>query len=110
VWGLSSLDVADAELRGELNDATLAHLLREHKVTVAVTYEDVPGSEAGFLPCGKWTIANNWVCARDTVWFYAADEEQARELRGKLGAFTPSLPRRVTARVYTAGEAIEKAP
>jgi len=96
LWGLASLDVAEAKLAGRLTTPWIASVARERGVRVAVIYErwlDAAGGvPAEWVRAGRWRVARNVVLGDRTVAFYALDPAEAGPLAEHLRAFGPELP------------------
>jgi hypothetical protein len=102
LWGLASQDVARLKLRGEYGPGAIADLAERSGVEIAIVY-DLFFEETGGLPerwekVGEWQIANNRVCASDTVAFYAIREGARSRLWRNLKDFQMELPQDVAQR------------
>ncbi len=102
LWGLGSIDVARAKMRGSYGTAEIEQLARRKKIDIAVVYDEWY-AEYGGLPrswskVGEWTISDNVIAGGTTVSFYAVDPAQASYLAEALKQFSDKLPRRVLQR------------
>ncbi len=101
LMGLASPRIARARgmrIDGPLAENEIQSISSDEKVRVAILYDDW---FAGSLPpawkkIGSWKISDNHVCAKDTVSFYATDENEAAILAENLRAFATRLPSSVT--------------
>lgn len=97
-WGLADVDVARARRAGAYTTARLDEICRARGVRVAAVYDewftppDGPSPPSGWTRVGRWTIADNVGCSKDTVAFYAVLADEAEPLRRRLRAFSPGLP------------------
>lgn len=99
LWGLASLEVAQAKLERAYGPERIAGLAGEKGVRIAIVY-DLFFQETGGLPrtwekVGEWRIRDNRVCASDTVAFYAIVPEARDELKRRLNEFREQLPAEV---------------
>lgn len=95
--GLVNLDVMRAKRAGRYDQDLVRRLLARYDVQVIVVYDYWAGEYGGQLPewgvpIGRWTIPQNYVCAYDTVSFYAPRPELAPALTAALREFAPALP------------------
>jgi hypothetical protein len=98
LFGLGSMDVAEAKRSGELDEDTISKLTRDHDVEIAMIYSHwfegkIP---AEWIEVGRWRITDNVVCAADTVSFYAPSTAQLRDSIRNLRLFSAVLPATVT--------------
>jgi hypothetical protein len=100
MWGLGSLTVARLRLQGQYSQQTLARLVADRGVRVAIAYESGFGGIGGLPPewtkVGQWQIHNNVVCASDTVSIYALESSEVQPLTARLAEFSKELPPGVT--------------
>ena len=96
LWGLASLEVAEAKLSGRYTTAGIAERARTEGVRVAVIYERWLDAAGGVPPqwvrAGRWRVARNVVLGDRTVAFYAVDPAEAAPLADHLRAFAAELP------------------
>ena len=96
LWGLASLDVAEAKLAGRFTTSWIASRTRAEGVRVAVIYERWLDAAGGVPPdwvrAGRWRVARNVVLGDRTVAFYAVDPDEAKALADHLQAFSRELP------------------
>jgi len=96
LWGLASIQVAQAKRAGNYDTGMIDALAVEHGVKIAVVYtswyEPYGGLPAGWEKVGNWTVSNNVVLGDTTVSFYAVDKTEAQHLRDHLREFSTQLP------------------
>lgn len=100
LWGLGSLDVAQARRRGSYDTAAIDRLARSHGVRIAMVYDDwfrPIGLPAGWVRVGAWSVDETLAAAKPDVTFYAVDPAEADALRAHLAEFRAELPPSVTA-------------
>jgi len=94
LFGLASLDVAQAKRNGNYDADTIQELVLDNGVEIIVIYDawfkDNRPSE--WIEVGKWKIANNVVCADDTVTFYVPEESFKSKAVKSLQEFSFFLP------------------
>lgn len=101
--GLVNLDVMRAKRANRYDQDVVRRLLAQYEVEVIVVYDYWAGEYGGQLPewgvpVGQWTIPQNYVCAYDTVSFYAPRPELAPALTTALREFASELPADITQR------------
>jgi len=71
------------------------------KVQIALVYDNWVGDwvPSEWKRVGTWTIQDNFICAGETVSFYAVRPEEEAALRAHLAAFAPILPPGVVVKV-----------
>ncbi|MEO5953602.1 MAG: hypothetical protein ABIQ44_14140 [Chloroflexia bacterium] len=108
LWGLASMQVAQAKRAGEYNTELIAKLAQEHNVEIALVYtswyEPYGGLPKTWEKVGSWTVSHNLVLGDNTVTFYAVDKAEAQELCDNLTAFAGQLPAGVEATVGLVSE------
>ena len=94
LFGLASLDVAQAKRNGNYDADTIQELVLDNGVEIIVIYDawfkDNRPSE--WIEVGKWKITNNVVCADDTVTFYVPNELFKSKAVENLKEFSIFLP------------------
>ncbi len=100
LWGLGSLEVADARLAGRYGPQEIHRLSRDHGARIAVVYTDWFEQDFGGLPpqwveVGQWSIPNPLKRGPIVVSFYAVDPEEAAPLAENLRQFRRQLPKAV---------------
>ena len=101
LMGLASPRIARARgmrIDGPLDEKEIAAITQDEQAPIAILYEDW---FAGSIPApwhkiGSWKIANNHVCAKDTVTFYATSAIEGSILTENLRAFSTQLPASIT--------------
>ena len=97
LWGLGSLEVAEAKRNGCYDTQKIYNLAKQKKVRVAIVYDHwfagYGGIPSQWIKVGEWKISNNLVCAGDTVFFYAVNPEEESKLIENLRIFSPQLPK-----------------
>lgn len=94
--GIGGQEVIPAIRRGQYTPAVVDSLFRAHQVELAVIYDHWVG---GLMPSSwtrvaRWRIPHNFICAGDTVSFYAPPS-RIELLRERLQQFQPQLPEEV---------------
>ena len=94
LWGLASLEVAQARRNHRYQLGEVASFSQQGQVRMAIIYD---AWFVGLVPpdwvrVGTWTIRNNLVAGNDTVSFYAADPAEATHLTQCLRDFSAQLP------------------
>ncbi len=89
LYGLGSLEVAQAKRRGEFDREQVRALGRAHQVEIIIIYNTwfegkIPEE---WQEVGQWQISDNVVCGSDTVSFYAPDASRREEIRAQLEEF-----------------------
>jgi hypothetical protein len=100
LWGLGSLDVARSRVRGGLTPQQIDQLTRSKGTKIAILYAPLfndgrvgsGGLPAQWILVGCWRVHDKYVCAEDTVSFYAVDSSEERALIAHLRQFAPQLP------------------
>lgn len=95
LMGLGSPAVARARgmrIDGPLDAAAVASLTRGAAVAAVYDAWFVGALPASWTAVARLTIAENRVCASDTVTFYALDASRAEPLANALRGFAPRLP------------------
>ncbi len=99
LWGLASLEVAEAKRNRCYNTQKIYDLARQKKVKLAIVYDSWFKSYGGIPPqwvrCGQWKISDNTICGDDKVLFYAVNPSEANNLKNNLSAFSSHLPKSV---------------
>lgn len=100
LYGLATLETAEARREGALDRAFLERLTARAAPDFIVVYRSWFGSSIppGWIEVGSWRAPPVVVSADRTVTFYAPDEARARRLAGALAQFAPLLPADVAAR------------
>jgi len=77
-----------------IDKALVSRLAEERKVQIAIVYDVHVGGRipTDWVRVGTWTIQNNFVCADETVSFYAVRRDEEANLRKCLAEFVPKLP------------------
>jgi len=97
LWGLCSLEVADARLAQQYGPETIDRLAEANRIEVAMVYDHWFQRYYGGLPptwqkVAEWEIADNLVCGGRCVSFYAVATDQRRRLAENLAEFSADLP------------------
>jgi len=97
LWGLCSLEVADARLGHRYGPGAIAKLADENRIDVAMVYDHWFERYYGGLPpawqkVAEWEIADNLVCGGSRVSFYAVRADQRHRLAEHLAEFSADLP------------------
>ncbi len=110
LWGLASVEVAQAKRSGYYDTKLIEALAREHRVKIAVVYASWYEPYGGLPPTwekvGSWTVPNNVVLGDATVSFYAVDRAEAQNLRDNLEAFSAQLPKGVVVDAISVGQEV----
>lgn len=109
LWGLANVETAHMLMRGGPDPATIARLAAEHRVAVAVVYDEVLGPRGangrvapppGWRKVGSWRLDHNIVVGHIEVCFYAVAPGEEAPLRAHLEEFSGALPAEVRARTF----------
>ncbi|HUT09018.1 MAG TPA: hypothetical protein VMY42_00845, partial [Thermoguttaceae bacterium] len=97
LWGLCSLEVADARLAQQYGPEIIDRLAEANRIDVAMVYDHWFERYYGGLPptwqkVAEWEIADNLVCGGRCVSFYAVKADQRRRLAENLAEFSADLP------------------
>jgi len=98
IWGLASRDIADAVLARTYSSREISRLAADAGAVIAVVYDypfhfkTMGGIPPGWTRVAAWTIADNVVCAADTVSFYALNRSEIPRLLAALARFSAELP------------------
>ncbi|NWF64767.1 MAG: hypothetical protein HXY38_10720 [Chloroflexi bacterium] len=97
LFGLASLDVAEAKLDHSYNAEVMHQLAKENQVEIIIIYNswfegNIPGE---WIEIGRWRITNNVVCADDEISFYVIDESYKTNAILHLQEFANTLPKDV---------------
>jgi hypothetical protein len=96
LWGLGTLDVAQARLDGSYDTEMIATLTEQADVEVALVYDSwfdrYGGLPSEWAKVGEWTIPNNIICGNATVSIYAVRSEEEAALIQNLRSFSSRLP------------------
>ncbi len=100
LYGLANMEVARARRAGRYDSREIDRIARREGVKVAVVHDrwfndHCGGVSKSWVPCGRWTIPNNYLCADKTVTFYAVDPSESQLLRNHLRDFELKLPRTI---------------
>ena len=96
LWGLGTLEVAQARRNHAYNTDTIDQMTRDFGVKIAMVY-DVWFTKYGGLPrhwvkVGEWTQPENVLSGVKTISIYAVDPAEADTLIQRLQTFAPLLP------------------
>jgi hypothetical protein len=94
LFGLGSLDVAEAKRDDVFDREKIDELVQHHEVDLVVIYnswfeDKIPAS---WVEIGQWQISNNVISSSDTVSFYAPTPAQQSTIIGQLQDFSSQLP------------------
>jgi hypothetical protein len=94
LWGLASLQVAQARREHRYGEEEIARFSQQAQVKIAIVYDAwFPGVlPPDWVRVGTWTIRNNLVAGNDTVSFYAVQPAEAPRLARCLRDFYSQLP------------------
>jgi hypothetical protein len=96
MWGLGSVTVARLRLQGQYYQQTLARLVADRGVRIAIAYDSGFGGMGGLPPywtkAGQWQIRSNVVAASDTASFYALEPSEVPSLVAHLAEYSAELP------------------
>ena len=110
LWGLGTLEVADARRTNTYTRDTVRGLLKKHDVQVIMVYEPwsilYGGLPPEWVPVGQWTIPDNVVCGFSTVTFFAPDATRVPRLAEALREYCPHLPPSVGQAGFYRGDAL----
>lgn len=100
LFGLGSLDVAEAKLDGRFDQSMIDELVQHYNADIAVIYNSwfdgmIPGS---WIEVGQWQILDNVICSSDTVSFYAPSLDHQPAITTQLQDFSTQLPAGVVQR------------
>lgn len=99
LWGLATLEAAQAKRAGTYDVNTVDRIAREGGAKVAIIYDEWfrrwGGVPKNWQKVGTWEIANNVVCGDKVVSFYAVDLAEAGDLTAHLSEFAAELPQDV---------------
>jgi hypothetical protein len=92
VWGLGSLEVGRAMLRGGYDREHVYELAKANDIRIGIL-----NGASGLIPpqwikVGQWQIGDNVALASDTVWFYAVNPAEVETLTENLRQFASRLP------------------
>jgi len=94
LFGLASMEVASAKRAGQFDKQAISELLQDHPVGIVMIYSswfegEVPDE---WIEVGRWRIADNVVCAADTVTFYSPNRLLLQDAVDSLSDFSDLLP------------------
>jgi len=100
LWGLASLDVARLRMQGEFTPRQIDQITRSKGTKIAMVYDLIfrdgraarGGLPAQWIQVGRWKVFDDYVCAGDTVSFYAVDPSEEKALITHLRQFASRLP------------------
>lgn len=100
LWGLASLDVARLRMEGEFTSQQIDKITRSKGTKIAIVFDALfndgrvtsGGLPAQWIRVGSWRLFDNYICAEDTVSFYAVDRSEERALIAHLRQFASRLP------------------
>jgi len=99
LWGLASVEVAQAKLENRFTARCIDELARKHRVRIAIGYDswfrEHGGLPTRWIRVARWQSEDRVVCFDRTVSFYAVDPAETARLRQNLQTFAPRLPRTV---------------
>jgi hypothetical protein len=102
LYGLSTQAVADHKLAGTYDRQSIARLVEQESVDIAVVYDHWYDAYGGlpkeWIKVGEWQITHNVVCGGEVVSFYAVRLVEAPALLQNLAAFSAQLPKTVIQR------------
>jgi hypothetical protein len=105
LFGLATLETAQARRAGRVDQALLARLAAETRPAAIVIYRSwfADAVPPDWVEVGTWRVPDKVVVADRTVSFYAPDSASAASLGRALGAFQSRLPGAVVARLADVG-------
>jgi hypothetical protein len=102
LWGLASIEVANAKRKEIWTPAYADSLIREHGTRLAIVYDTWFDPELlhHWTKIASWHNQHNVVLGDDSVSFYAIHPGDTTTLRKNLEAYQPSLPKDVSVSYY----------
>lgn len=95
--------IGDQELyemftEGKREAQDIQRVAQEREVSLAIVYKSFTRNTvpSNWKEVASWTIPNNFICADETVTFYAVSDQAKRELRSQLKEFDELLPHAVS--------------
>ena len=108
LWGLGTMEVAQAKFDHRYTPDVVRRLIARHDVRVIMVYLEWASSYGGplpeWVPVGRWTIPDNEVCGSATVAFFAPNPTLVPTLAGALREYAPRLPPGIVQTGYYRGE------
>ncbi len=96
LFGLACNEIARLKQQRRFGTADIDRLARERGVKMVIVYDSKFRNEMAlpehWVRVGTWTIADNLICAADTVSFYALDSPGTVRLRRSLEDYAKRLP------------------
>jgi hypothetical protein len=100
LYGLGSLDVAQARMEDRYTPQAIDQLTRRKGTKIALLFDPIfhdgraatGGLPAEWICVGRWKLFDKYVCAEDTVSFYAVDPSEEQALIAHLRQYAPHLP------------------
>lgn len=96
--GIANEEVASLRKQNQYSANEVLRISTQQKIRLAVVHEEWVGI---YLPenwqkIASWTIPDNFICAFETVSWYAVNPEETERLRQALKEFEPSLPKGIS--------------
>jgi len=100
LFGLGTIEVARAKLKGEYNSETLLRLLERHQTQVIMIYSNwFTGKWPDHLfQVAEWTTTRNYF--NKTVTFYALSKEAVKDTEERLRQYQEALPKSVEVKYF----------
>ena len=96
LWGLATLEVAQARRNHAYNTDAIDRMTREQDVKIAIVYDawfvKYGGLPEGWIKAGAWTQPENVLSGINTVSIYAVDPDEIDALIDHLQDYAPLLP------------------
>lgn len=96
IFGLASKEVMNLRANNQYDKIHLEKLCIDKKVEIAIIYKEwfegkIPNA---WVECGSMEIENNFICAHNKIYFYAAKPEYVKQLKLSLINFskTSTIP------------------
>jgi hypothetical protein len=101
IWGIGTVEVIRARLRGQFDMASFLSITTDAGVRFAVMNDHTFVAPESWIPVGTWELANNFISGGEIVSFYAMTDADATTLRTALETYSSQLPADVTQEGYT---------
>jgi hypothetical protein len=101
IWGIGTVEVIRARLRGQFDMASFLTITTDAGVRYAVMNDHTFVAPESWIPVGTWELANNFISGGEIVSFYAMNDADAATLRTALETYSSQLPADVTQAGYT---------
>jgi len=92
--GIGSQDILRLKREGTWDAEHIGALAKEAGIEIAICYDSWVGEvlPVDWEKVGTWTISDNFICADETVSFYAVKKSSRSSLLANLRSFEPELP------------------